>query len=192
MTSDADVEPDPSDEAGDDAELPPVPWPAIALGVISLLVAVLSFTSFYRYTPGPIFRRVCASATCPDTLATANAWTGGFGWLPVVIALLAAAVVIASAAMPERAVALTAGAVVLYAAAAGTELAGLGDVPDYARGVQTSRALRVSYAESVSEGHGWGYWVSLGLLVVAVALGAVQLTAAFRARAEQAPDPAGH
>jgi hypothetical protein len=122
-------------------------WGILGVGV---LIFIFSFISYYTFSEGGFS-------------VSENAWHGFFGWFAMLAALVGSAAVGLSVFMPHvklpvanRLLALGA-----YAVATLCVIIALFVTPGY---------LGVDVPSSVDEGHGFGYWGSLVLIIVGLVL----------------------
>jgi hypothetical protein len=105
---------------------------------------------------------------------SATAWHGFFGWFGAVLAASGAAVLVAAVLAPQRTLPVPPGpaALVLFCLGAGSTFGAL-----FTNGYGTSP--HVAGAE-VETGHGYGYWLSLAVIVAGAALAALRVRRAGR------------
>ncbi len=156
----------------------------VVVGVGPVLLA-LSFTTFYRYTSGPVIRRLCTiegGPPCAGTLATRTAWHGYPGWAAVVLALMAAGCT-ASARVPSRRRAippraLAYAALALYAVATACLLVVAVAIPNLttsAHDIERTVGGGVRYRDLVTDHLAWGYWIALPVCVIGLAAAAIDV-----------------
>ncbi|MBE7189612.1 hypothetical protein [Jatrophihabitans endophyticus] len=140
----------------------PLDWGILAAGVLAFI-----FSLFDYYT-------VSASAGGISVSDSASAWHGFFGWFAALLALVGAALVAAALFAPQidlpapaRLVGLAAFAVAtLFVIIALFVFPGGGDI---------SQAK--AYGVHVDEGHGFGYWASLIVIIAGTVMSLMRLQA---------------
>jgi hypothetical protein len=128
-------------------------WGILGAGV---LIFIFSFVSYYSYS---------GKGGLSDYSVTDNAWNGFFGWFAMLLALIGSAVIALELFMPHMKLPFPNRLVGLacYAVATLSVLLALLVVPDYGGGGP-------GYDSAVDEGHSFGYWVSLILIIVGLVL----------------------
>jgi hypothetical protein len=130
----------------------PLDWGILGVGVLTF---IFSFVSWYTFSAGGFS-------------VSENAWHGFFGWFAMLLALAGSALVALDLFMPQVKLPIP------------TRLAGLGAyalstlcvilalfiVPGY---------LGVSVPDGVNKGHGFGYWISLILIIGGLVLSLMRL-----------------
>jgi hypothetical protein len=154
-------------------------WPQLVTVGASLVLLAVSFTTFYRYTYGPVLRQLCAidgSPPCRGALATRTAWHGYVGWIAVVLAMIAAMCalvrVLARRMRADRARALAYATLTLYLLAAAFMVAAAVAIPNLVhseRDLERTVGGGVRYSDLVTDHVAWGYWISLALILVGFA-----------------------
>jgi hypothetical protein len=125
----------------------PYDWGILAAGVLAF---IFSFVSYYTFSAGPIS-------------VSESAWHGFFGWFAMLLALVGTAVVAmemfaphVKLPFPNRLIGLAA-----YALATLCVILALFVIPGY---------LGVDVPSGVNKGHGFGYWISLIVIVAGLVL----------------------
>jgi hypothetical protein len=134
------------------------------LVIVAAGALALAFSFFSYYT-----------VTIQNVSSTTSAWHGFWGWFGALLAAVAALLVavgwLAAAGPPPLSYG---GALVLFAAAIASTLVAL-----FQEGYDTSGPR--AYALRVDNGHGYGYWVSLGAVVVGAVASLIRLRQAAAA-----------
>ncbi|MDT4911314.1 MAG: hypothetical protein QOC66_442 [Pseudonocardiales bacterium] len=130
----------------------PLDWGVLGIG---LLTFIFSFVDWYTFSEGGFS-------------VSENAWHGFFGWFAMLLALIGSAVVAMDIFMPQvklpfpnRLIGLAA-----YALATLCVILALFIVPGY---------LGIDVPGSVNKGHGFGYWISLILIIAGLVLSLMRL-----------------
>lgn len=131
-----------------------------------LLIFIFSLTSYYTYATKKACvtiggGKVCAGGNQGDW----NAWHGFFGWFATLLALVGSTMVALELFMPQRRTPWLTRLVVLiaYALGAVSIILALFIVPD-------------PYGfNGFDKGHGYGYWISLILIIAGLAMALVRL-----------------
>ena len=134
------------------ANVNPLDWAILGIG---LLVFIFSFISYYTFSTGGFS-------------VSESAWHGFFGWFAMLLALIGSAAVALQLFMPHmklpasnRLIGLAA-----YALATLCVILALFITPGY---------LGVDVPSSVDEGHGFGYWGSLILIIAGLVISLMRL-----------------
>lgn len=129
-------------------------WGILGAGVLAF---IFSFVSYYSYSGKGAF--------ASQYSVTTSAWSGFFGWFAMLLALIGSAVVALEIFMshvklpvPNRLIGLGA-----YALATLCVILAIFIVPDYLGGGP-------GYDNAVDEGHGFGFWISLIVIVAGLVL----------------------
>jgi hypothetical protein len=160
----------------------PLDWVTIGAGFLAF---VFSFFAYYSYiATAAETRGECANRSgIPDEArgvlsdlcggSTAGAWHGFFGWFGVLLGLVAAGLVAVAVVRPQQSKPSTARLVAVGAGVLGvlSTLIAFPVVPNWPEGEDFIHASggslsRAAYNSSVSEGHGFSYWVVLAMLLV--------------------------
>jgi hypothetical protein len=186
----------------------PLDWIAMGGGMLAL---IFSFFAYYSYRP--TFAESSGECAHPggvpgaargvlDDLcngADAGAWHGFFGWFGVLLGLLAAglvafAVFVPAANPPGRARFLAVGAAGLGVLSTLIALAVVPDFPelkDFTASVGGSYSSS-AYDKSISNGHGFSYWMVLILLLVITTVSLLRIRNGDAQSAGSARQAAGH
>jgi len=144
--------------AFDPKSVNPLDWGILGAG---FLIFIFSFVSYYTYD---------GKGDASGYSYNQSAWNGFFGWFAMLLALAGSVAVALDLFMPQfkmpwpnRLVGLG-----LYAVATLSVILALFVVPDYAGGGP-------GYDKFVDEGHGFGYWLSLILIIAGLVMSLMRL-----------------
>jgi len=124
-----------------------------------LLAFIFSFVSYYSFSA-----KNCGDL-CDNYNLTESAWNGFFGWFAMLLAVVGSALVALELFMPQVTLPLPHRLIGLgcYAVATLCVILALFVVPDYLGGGP-------GYDKYVDEGHGFGYWISLIVIIAGLVL----------------------
>jgi hypothetical protein len=124
-----------------------------------LLAFIFSFVSYYSFSA-----KNCGDL-CDNYNLTESAWNGFFGWFAMLLAVVGSALVALELFMPQVKLPFPNRLIGLgcYAVATLCVILALFVVPDYLGGGP-------GYDKYVDEGHGFGYWISLIVIIAGLVL----------------------
>lgn len=130
----------------------PLDWGILGIGVLTF---IFSFVSWYTFSEGGFS-------------VSENAWHGFFGWFAMLLAIVGSAVVAMDLFMPQVKMPLANRLIGLgaYAVATLCVILALFVIPGY---------LGIDVPAGVDKGHGFGYWISLILIIAGLVLSLMRL-----------------
>jgi hypothetical protein len=139
------------------AAVNPMDWAILGIGFLAFI-----FSFFAYYTASASFGGISVSAS-------ENAWHGFFGWFAALVALASAALIAVELFMPNMKIpfAVRLGSLIGFAVATLSVLLALAVIPD----------SDGAAAAGVDTGHGFGYWISLVLIIAGLVLSVLRLKA---------------
>jgi len=131
-------------------------WGIMGAGVLAFIFSFVSYYSFSAKSCGDL---------CDGYNVTTSAWSGFFGWFAMLLALIGSALVAMELFMPQVKLPFPNRLIGLgcYAVATLCVILALFIVPDYLGGGP-------GYDKYVDEGHGFGYWISLIVIIAGLVL----------------------